>query len=200
MVAFFAGDGAGTVVAERWDPHGRTRRRTSRSITAPRWAAGRSAWRGWSSTRPRASTSRWLQLGAAPWRRSHPVRLQPRRAGEAWPAGHPPRPRRLRDRQQQRSSVTTSGCAGSRTASTTSTRRWLRLGFDPPPDCTELKGVGGEGDSGGPALMATPAGLRIAGVSSVAGPRRRARRLWLSRAASPACRPTPPGIRDTCSS
>ena len=45
-------------------------------------------------------------------------------------------------------------------------QRWLRLGFDPPPDCTELEGVGGEGDSGGPALIATPAGLRIAGVSS----------------------------------
>jgi hypothetical protein len=44
--------------------------------------------------------------------------------------------------------------------------RWLRMRFDVPPGCTRLEGVGGEGDSGGPALLRTRAGLRIAGVSS----------------------------------
>jgi hypothetical protein len=45
-------------------------------------------------------------------------------------------------------------------------RRWLRLRFDAPPRCTSLEGVGGEGDSGGPALLRVRDGLRIAGVSS----------------------------------
>jgi Trypsin len=45
-------------------------------------------------------------------------------------------------------------------------RRWLRLRFDAPPRCTSLEGVGGEGDSGGPALLRARDGLRVAGVSS----------------------------------
>ena len=44
--------------------------------------------------------------------------------------------------------------------------RWLRLRFDPPTDCTALEGVGGEGDSGGPALLRSGDELTIAGVSS----------------------------------
>jgi hypothetical protein len=44
--------------------------------------------------------------------------------------------------------------------------RWLRLRFDPPPSCTELEGVGGEGDSGGPALLRGGDELTVAGVSS----------------------------------
>jgi Trypsin len=44
--------------------------------------------------------------------------------------------------------------------------RWLRLRFDRPTDCTALEGVGGEGDSGGPALLRTGDELTIAGVSS----------------------------------
>jgi hypothetical protein len=44
--------------------------------------------------------------------------------------------------------------------------RWLRMRFDPPPDCTPLEGVGGEGDSGGPALVHASGGLAIVGVSS----------------------------------
>jgi Trypsin len=44
--------------------------------------------------------------------------------------------------------------------------RWLRFRFDAPPGGTELEGVGGEGDSGGPALISAPDGPRIAGVSS----------------------------------
>jgi hypothetical protein len=43
---------------------------------------------------------------------------------------------------------------------------WLRLRFDAPPDGTALEGVGGEGDSGGPALLRVGAELRVAGVSS----------------------------------
>jgi hypothetical protein len=43
---------------------------------------------------------------------------------------------------------------------------WLRLRFDRPPDCTELEGVCGEGDSGGPALLRSRGRLTIAGVSS----------------------------------
>ena len=45
-------------------------------------------------------------------------------------------------------------------------QRWLRMRFDPPPDCTELEGVCGEGDSGGPALVRAGGRLAIAGVSS----------------------------------
>jgi hypothetical protein len=44
--------------------------------------------------------------------------------------------------------------------------RWLRLRFDPPPDCTEREGVGGEGDSGGPALIRARGTVTVAGVSS----------------------------------
>jgi hypothetical protein len=44
--------------------------------------------------------------------------------------------------------------------------RWLRFRFDRPPDCTALEGVGGEGDSGGPALIRTGEQLTVAGVSS----------------------------------
>jgi Trypsin len=43
---------------------------------------------------------------------------------------------------------------------------WLRFRFDPPPGGTALEGVGGEGDSGGPALIRVGGGLRVAGVSS----------------------------------
>jgi hypothetical protein len=44
--------------------------------------------------------------------------------------------------------------------------RWLGLRFDPPPRCTSLEGVCGEGDSGGPALIRDRDGVRIVGVSS----------------------------------
>lgn len=44
--------------------------------------------------------------------------------------------------------------------------RWLSLRFDAPPRCTDLEGVCGEGDSGGPALLREDDRLRIAGVSS----------------------------------
>jgi Trypsin len=44
--------------------------------------------------------------------------------------------------------------------------RWLRLRFDRPPDCTDMEGVGGEGDSGGPAIARVSGGLRLVGVSS----------------------------------
>jgi hypothetical protein len=44
--------------------------------------------------------------------------------------------------------------------------RWLRMRFDAPPDCTALEGVGGEGDSGGPAIVRTSHALTIAGISS----------------------------------
>jgi Trypsin len=44
---------------------------------------------------------------------------------------------------------------------------WLRLRFDHPPDCTALEGVGGEGDSGGPALLrGGDDAPTVAGVSS----------------------------------
>jgi hypothetical protein len=43
--------------------------------------------------------------------------------------------------------------------------RWLRFRFDSPPDGTALEGVGGEGDSGGPALIQAGE-LTIVGVSS----------------------------------
>lgn len=44
--------------------------------------------------------------------------------------------------------------------------QWLRLSFDAPPDCTELEGIAGPGDNGGPALIKTGGGWAIAGVSS----------------------------------
>jgi hypothetical protein len=44
--------------------------------------------------------------------------------------------------------------------------QWLRLRFDPPPDCTAREGVCGEGDSGGPALVGTDRTLTVVGVSS----------------------------------
>jgi trypsin len=43
---------------------------------------------------------------------------------------------------------------------------WLRLRFDAPPDGTAFEGAGGEGDSGGPALLGSGRELTIAGVSS----------------------------------
>ena len=43
---------------------------------------------------------------------------------------------------------------------------WLRLCFDAPPAGTALEGVGGEGDSGGPALIRDGGRLLVAGVSS----------------------------------
>lgn len=43
---------------------------------------------------------------------------------------------------------------------------WLRMRFDEPPDCTRLEGVGGNGDSGGPALIERDGRYLLAGVSS----------------------------------
>lgn len=43
---------------------------------------------------------------------------------------------------------------------------WLTLPFDEPPDCTELEGVCGAGDSGGPALLREGDNWLVAGVSS----------------------------------
>ena len=43
---------------------------------------------------------------------------------------------------------------------------WLRLRFDPPPGGTALEGVGGGGDSGGPALIRADGSLQVAGVAS----------------------------------
>jgi hypothetical protein len=43
---------------------------------------------------------------------------------------------------------------------------WLALRFDAPPAGTPLEGVGGEGDSGGPALVRDGDRLLVAGVSS----------------------------------
>jgi hypothetical protein len=44
--------------------------------------------------------------------------------------------------------------------------RWLTMRFDAPPGATALEGVGGEGDSGGPALIRDGGRLLVAGVSS----------------------------------
>ncbi|MCC5634979.1 trypsin-like serine protease [Nostoc sp. CHAB 5844] len=44
--------------------------------------------------------------------------------------------------------------------------QWIVFRFDEPPETTELEGVSGIGDSGGPALIKTEAGLFIAGISS----------------------------------
>lgn len=45
---------------------------------------------------------------------------------------------------------------------------WLRFVFNAPgePGVTALEGISGDGDSGGPALIQTAQGLRVAGVSS----------------------------------
>src|SRR5262249_30807655 len=45
-------------------------------------------------------------------------------------------------------------------------KKWLSFRFDPPPDCTPLEGVCGEGDSGGPALIRRDSQWLVAGVSS----------------------------------
>lgn len=44
--------------------------------------------------------------------------------------------------------------------------RRLFMKFDAPPDGTDLEGVGGPGDSGGPALLAVGGLWQVAGVSS----------------------------------
>jgi hypothetical protein len=44
--------------------------------------------------------------------------------------------------------------------------RWLKFRFDEPPDCTSLEGVGGNGDSGWPALIQEGERFLIAGISS----------------------------------
>jgi trypsin len=43
---------------------------------------------------------------------------------------------------------------------------WLLIPFDAPPAGEPLEGISGPGDSGGPAIITTPAGPAIAGVSS----------------------------------
>lgn len=43
---------------------------------------------------------------------------------------------------------------------------WLAFRFDEPPDCTELEGVSGAGDSGGPAFIQRDGRLLLAGISS----------------------------------
>ena len=44
--------------------------------------------------------------------------------------------------------------------------QWLMFKFDAPPACTDLEGISGPGDSGGPALIQTDDGWAIAGISS----------------------------------
>ncbi|MEM9091946.1 MAG: trypsin-like serine protease [Cyanobacteria bacterium P01_F01_bin.53] len=44
--------------------------------------------------------------------------------------------------------------------------QWLLFKFDAPPEGTELEGISGPGDSGGPALLKTKKGWAIAGISS----------------------------------
>lgn len=44
--------------------------------------------------------------------------------------------------------------------------QWLLFKFDAPTECTELEGISGPGDSGGPALLKTDGGWAIAGISS----------------------------------
>ncbi|MGB7250924.1 MAG: trypsin-like serine protease [Phormidesmis sp.] len=44
--------------------------------------------------------------------------------------------------------------------------QWLLFQFDAPPHTTELEGMSGPGDRGGPALLETEAGWVIAGISS----------------------------------
>lgn len=43
---------------------------------------------------------------------------------------------------------------------------WLLIVLNRPPGGTDLEGIGGPGDSGGPLLVRTDAGYRVAGVSS----------------------------------
>lgn len=43
---------------------------------------------------------------------------------------------------------------------------WLRFSFDAPPDGTELEGISGPGDSGGPALLERDGRVHIIGVGS----------------------------------
>lgn len=45
---------------------------------------------------------------------------------------------------------------------------WIRFVFNSPddPEVTPLEGISGDGDSGGPALVETPEGLRVMGLSS----------------------------------
>ena len=45
--------------------------------------------------------------------------------------------------------------------------RFLRFTFSEPPDATELEGISGPGDSGGPAYRKTDDGWEIIGVSSM---------------------------------
>ncbi len=47
--------------------------------------------------------------------------------------------------------------------------QWLMFRFDAPPECAELEGISGPGDSGGPALIQMSEGWAIAGVSSGQG-------------------------------
>ncbi|MEL6815958.1 MAG: trypsin-like serine protease [Cyanobacteria bacterium J06598_3] len=42
---------------------------------------------------------------------------------------------------------------------------WLIFKFDAPPEGTDLEGISGPGDSGGPALLKTDQGWAIAGIS-----------------------------------
>ncbi|MEL6494168.1 MAG: trypsin-like serine protease [Cyanobacteria bacterium J06623_7] len=44
--------------------------------------------------------------------------------------------------------------------------QWLVFCFDEPPNTTEMEGISGPGDSGGPALLETETGWQIAGISS----------------------------------
>ncbi len=44
--------------------------------------------------------------------------------------------------------------------------QWLLLRFDAPPKTSELEGIAGPGDSGGPALLAINKGWALAGVRS----------------------------------
>ncbi|MEL6402553.1 MAG: trypsin-like serine protease [Cyanobacteria bacterium J06626_4] len=44
--------------------------------------------------------------------------------------------------------------------------QWLVFYFDKPPDTTDLEGISGPGDSGGPALIQTESGWSLAGISS----------------------------------
>jgi hypothetical protein len=44
--------------------------------------------------------------------------------------------------------------------------QWLMFKFDAPPETTDLEGMSGPGDSGGPALVKTETGWAIAGISA----------------------------------